>query len=564
MTTAKRTNPLGFIAGVLALAFTLLLAGSGTAGAAGPNGPNTKGRTVDIQILQYSDWHGTISNAPQFGALLKADEANNPNTLILTGGDDFGGTEPVSSLNDDVPAILVQNAFGTDAAGLGNHNFDGGIENLQEKIDLADYPYISSNLANVDDNVDGVKPYVIFEFAPDIKVAVIGYTNEEAPSLVFPGNFGTIEITDAATALMAAKAQAESEDDADIFIAVGHKGVRTIDENGVARGELIDLANELEGFAMVLGDHTDIQYVGEINGAIVSEAPSNAEAYHRITLTVKPGSGKIVGTNVTAVVVEDDGPADAEIAALIQPYIDSLGEKFDIVVGQSGGLWNRASSGYERAGEAELGNLFADSILAAAPGADIALTNGGGIRSTLSPSNYVVADPTVDRDGAFPDDVVIGDMFSLHNFGNLVTTQTVTGAQLHAAVEHGLSGIPAGRYPQIAGFQVIYDTTQPDGSRIVSMTMNDGTPIVDDVSQTMLLATTNFLSSGGDDYLMLADGSFNTLGSLTDAIAARFASEGLITPYFDCRMVDENPNGPGALRSINPLGPFDTRADCAE
>ena len=140
-----------FLAFTTAAALVVSALPTALAAGPGPDGPNTDGRTVDIQLLQYSDWHGAISDAPVLGAYLHQDEAANPNTIILTGGDDFGGTEPVSSLNDDLPAILVQNAFGTDVAGLGNHNFDGGIANLQEKIDLADYTYISANLANVDD-----------------------------------------------------------------------------------------------------------------------------------------------------------------------------------------------------------------------------------------------------------------------------------------------------------------------------------------------------------------------------------------------------------------------------
>ncbi len=559
MRQQHRTRRSRFVA---AMAVALAAAAIGAPAAAGTKGPNANGKTVDIQILQYSDWHGTISNAPQFGAALHAAEAENPNTLILTGGDDFGGTEPVSSLNDDIPAILVQNAFGTDAAGLGNHNFDGGIANLQEKIDLAEYPYVSSNLANVEENLTGVAPYVIFTFKPQIKVAVIGYTNEEAPSLVFPGNFGSIEITDAADALMAARAKAKSEG-ADIFIALGHKGVRTIDADGVASGELIDLANELSGFDLVLGDHTDIPYVGSINGAIVSETASHGEEFNRITLTVKPGSGKIVGSAVTTVEVDDEGPSDPEIAALIQPFIDSLGAKFDVVIGQSDGFWRRSSGSYERFGEAELGNLFADAILAATPGADIAYTNSGGIRSSLSPSNYVVQDPAVDRDLAFPDAIVVGDLFSLHNFGNLVSTQFVSGAQLHAAVEHGLAVIGAGTYPQVAGFRIIYDSDLDPGSRVLSLTLDDGTPITNDTAQTFKLATTNFLSTGGDDYDMLNDPSYTTLGLLTDAIGSFISAQpGPIAPYFDCRVVDQNADGLTATRSVNPLGPFDTRADC--
>jgi len=163
----------------------------------------------------------------------------------------------------------------------------------------------------------------------------------------------------------------------------------------------------------------------------------------------------------------------------------------------------------------------------------------------------------------FPDDVVVGDLFSLHNFGNLVSTQFVTGAQLHDAIEHGVSAVPNGAFPQVSGFRVVYDTSLPPGSRILLMTLDDGTPIADDTSQTFKLATVNFISSGGDGYAALADPTFTTLGLLTEAIGDFFAAQGApLAPYFDCRMVDENPAGPAATRAVNPLGPLLTRPDC--
>ncbi|HZD23581.1 MAG TPA: hypothetical protein VE569_09295 [Acidimicrobiia bacterium] len=89
--------------------------------------------------------------------------------------------------------------MGTDVSALGNHNFDKGVDHLQEMVDLAEYTYLGANLKNVEENVTGIEPYKIFHF-PGIKVAVIGVTNEEAPTAVFPGSFGTIEITDGAKA----------------------------------------------------------------------------------------------------------------------------------------------------------------------------------------------------------------------------------------------------------------------------------------------------------------------------------------------------------------------------
>ena len=96
--------------------------------------------------------------------------------------------------------------MGIQVGALGNHNFDRGVAHLQQMIDLAGAPtggsapgqpfrYVAANLKNLDGNLTGVDPVRYFNVG-GAKVAVIGITNEEAPSVVLPGSFGTIEITD--------------------------------------------------------------------------------------------------------------------------------------------------------------------------------------------------------------------------------------------------------------------------------------------------------------------------------------------------------------------------------
>jgi 5'-nucleotidase len=204
---------------------------------------------VELQIIHYSDWHGqldplfvfgegTFGGAAELATYFRQEEANNPNTLIITGGDDFGASPPLSSFFDEMPAVLAQNLMGTDVSALGNHNFDKGVAHLQEMVNLAEYTYLGANLDNLEENVEGIEPYKIFHF-PGIKVAVIGVTNEEAPTLVFPGSFGTIDITNSAEAAQRTRDRLARQG-VDVFILVAHKGLRT---TGPDTGELIDLAN---------------------------------------------------------------------------------------------------------------------------------------------------------------------------------------------------------------------------------------------------------------------------------------------------------------------------------
>src|SRR3990172_7436357 len=168
--------------------------------------------TVDIQLIDVSDWHAQldplngIGGAAVLSTYWKADRLAYPNTLTITAGDAFGASPVLSGFFNEEPAVRAMRMMGFNVDTFGNHNFDRGTAHLQSMINLAGAPtsatvlgepfsYVSSNLQNRDDNLTGVKDYEIFEVG-GVKVAVIGVTNPEAPTLVFPGNFGTIVPTD--------------------------------------------------------------------------------------------------------------------------------------------------------------------------------------------------------------------------------------------------------------------------------------------------------------------------------------------------------------------------------
>jgi 5'-nucleotidase len=96
--------------------------------------------------------------------------------------------------------------------------------------------------------------------------------------------------------------------------------------------------------------------------------------------------------------------------------------------------------------------------------------------------------------------VTLGDALAVYPFGNQVATTVVTGENLWKALENGVSAWPSGgQFPQISGFKFSFDSSKPVGSRIVSVTKNDGTAIAKD--QTVYTLTTlDFIIYGGDGY----------------------------------------------------------------
>ena len=509
---------------------------------------------VEIQLLSVSDWHaqldplsvpgGSVGGAAVLSAYWQADRIANPNTLTLTAGDAFGASPPLSGLFDEEPAVRAMNLMGFDVDTFGNHNFDRGIAHLQHMIDLAEFSYVSANLKNVDDNLAGVDAYRIFDVG-GVAVAVIGITNPEAPTLVFPGRFGTIEVTDPVPAANRARAAALRAG-AKVFVVIAHLGVTGVDPaTGAPMGPLIDFANNVGGFDVILGDHTDVQFSGEINNALVVENRSKGQTYAKTHLTVDPHNGRVISRSVEFVTPRTSGVTpDATIVAMLAPYRSALALAFDGVIGVATDVFPRGGN-IERLREVAIGDLVADAIRLRY-GTQLGFTNGGGIRAPL-PSSYLPADHSLRRTSPGyaagpPYDLVIGDVYSALPFGNTVVTRDVTGTQLYTMLENSVSFIPSGsgRFGQISGFRFTYDSSHTAGARVVAVTLADGTPILPDAT-VYTLATNDFMNAGGDGYTMLADGQGVSREIMADVLVEYIRGLGTITPTIDGRITNLSP-----------------------
>lgn len=506
---------------------------------------------VTIQLLAVSDWHAQLDpigtgaaatgGASVISSYWKADRIANPNSLTLTAGDAYGASPPLSGLFDEEPAVKAMNLMGFDADTFGNHNFDRGLDHLQSMIDLAEFDYVSANLRNMESELDGAAPWQVYTVG-GVKVGVVGITNPEAPTLVFPGNFGTMVPTDPVPAANKARAAAKKAG-AQVIVAITHLGVTGTDPaTGQRTGPLVDFAQNVGGFDVIFGDHTDVQYQSVINNALVIQNRSKGQTYSRTAITVDPSNGRLIDRASAFVTPLASGVVkDPAIEAMLQPYRSALAEKFDRVIGETTGVFVRGSN-IERVQEVALGNLVTDSMRWRY-GTQLALTNGGGLRDRI-PSAYVPQNTTLRRSGcsaATPCDVVLGDPFSVLPFGNIVVTRTVTGAQLWAALEHGIGAMPAanGRFPQISGFKFTYTTANAPGSRVLSVQFPDGTPIPAD-GTTYTFATNDFTNAGGDGYTVLADGQGTSREVMADVLAAYIEDRFTLTPTTEGR-ITRNP-----------------------
>lgn len=523
----------------------------------------------NVQLLQLSDFHGALEGTSTNAgtALLTTafatDRKASTATFTVSSGDNIGAAPAISSEFEEIPTIESLNAMKFDISTFGNHEHDRNIAHLQKIIGLSDFQWVVSNYSSVDPLKSGAKvtkTYAIIDRG-GVKVGFVGANTEEVPEVVSPGNLDytdasgakkTLKISNTIDATNSAIAAAKSAG-ADFVVALIHEGwSQNVD--GRAVGNLNTVAKGLKGADVIFGGHSHQLFSSMIPGnvrtpaALVAEVPNAGVSYNRVQVCYNPGAKKVIGSsleNVTTSMISKLTP-DAAAAALVKKYKDELTPKFDAKIGQVSELFPRGGTpAVERAGETPMGDYIADLMRAYAK-TDFAISNGGGIRDTFPAATYKVVNTTYKRPAAGssgPYDVTLGDAISVFPFGNAVAVSKITGTQLWAAMENGVSQYPtAGRFPQISGFKFSFDVSKPVGSRITSVTKLDGTAIAKDSTQYSVI-TNDFMLYGGDGYV----GFFNPsmakfsgkllLDILVDALKADLAAGKVTqTPKVDGRI----------------------------
>lgn len=477
-----------------------------------------------LQFLQLSDLHGAIDvsstsiGAAGLVASWNNDRVLNPNTVALTSGDNIGAAPQISSAFEELPTIEALNLMKVDASTFGNHEHDRDIAHVQKVIGASDFQWVVSNYSSLKDLASGTKsakPYTIIT-RDGVKIGIVGSNTESTVEQVFPGNLkgasGTITIDSGVTGINKAIADVRAAG-AQVVIALVHQGW-TENVEGVAVGRLPELAKQIKGANVIYGGHSHLVYSSAVPAAsvrsaatLVAEVRNAGVEYTRTALCLNTTTGRVLGSAVEYISKAEAAKLtpDATAAALVKKYKDQLAPKLDVKIGTVSAVFPRGGSpAVERSGETPLGNFAADAIRAKYK-TDFVFLNGGGIRDTFPAKTFTPLDKTLVRPATAtsgPYDVTVGDAMTVFPFGNSVSTTTITGTLLYKALENGVGGAyPAdGRFPQISGFKFSFDSSKPLGSRVVSVTKLDGTPIAKD-STVYTVATLDYVVQGGDGYV---------------------------------------------------------------
>ena len=451
----------------------LILAVALVASAGWARAENVVASFVLVNDIYEMDESGGQGGFPRLGALIKAERARNPNTVVVNAGD-LLSPSLLSGFDQGAHMVVFSNLIGTDIMAPGNHEFDFGPAVTWTRMDESTFPWIAANITAADGSaVPGLAKSLIKEIG-GIKIGFIGLAQEET------GALSSAEGLVFQPALEAAKTEAKAlrDNGAEFIVAIDHN-TRTIAQ-AIVDAQIVDL---------VLNGHNHdlwLLYNGR-TAALESQSDAKQIAMVDVTFTVteKDGKRSVAWTPAFRVAASASLTPDADLAAKVAEYKADLDKELAVEIGSTAlELDSRKAS--VRGMETTMGDLIADA-LKSVTGADIAITNGGGIRGdTVYPAGSVLTR---------------GSVLKELPFGNKTVMIEVTGAQLLAALENGVSKIEdgAGRFPQVSGLTFTVDKAQPAGQRISAVVVN-GTPL--DPAANYRLATNDYMAGGGDGYTM--------------------------------------------------------------
>ncbi|MFJ5306030.1 bifunctional metallophosphatase/5'-nucleotidase [Streptomyces sp. NPDC088350] len=480
---------------------------------------------------EYADAKGNAMGLARVSTLVNQirQEKGRRNTLLLDAGDTIQGTpltyyfakvDPITAKGGPVhPMAQAMNAIGYDAAALGNHEFNYGIETLRKFEDQCRFPLLGANALDAKTLKPAFPPYFIKKFqvpgAPPVKVAVLGLTNPGIAiwdkayvqgKLTFPG-------LEEQAAKWVPKLKSMG---ADVVVVSAHSGSSGTSSYGdqlpYVENSAALVAQQVPGIdAILVGHaHVEIPELKVTNTAtgktvVLSEPLCFAERLSVFDVELVFEKGRWTVESVAASLRDAKTVADdPKITRLLKDEHALVVEYVNQVVGTATATLTTVEARYKDAPIIDLITRVQEDVVKAA------------LAGTAYASLPVVAQASpFSRTSAIPaGEVTIRDLSGLYVFDNTLVAKLLTGAQVRAYLEYSAqyfvqtaadavvdtekltnaNGRPDYNYDYVSGFSYEIDIAQAAGSRIKNLTYNGAA--LDDAQQ-FVLAVNNYRANGG-------------------------------------------------------------------
>ncbi|WP_205207684.1 bifunctional UDP-sugar hydrolase/5'-nucleotidase [Bacillus sp. P14.5] len=480
---------------------------------------------ITVTILETSDVHGNIfpvnygTNEIQplglakAAAIIKRFKSENEHVLTIDNGDIIQGTpltyHYVKFMGDEPnPMVEVLNHLQYDAAVIGNHEFNYGLQVIKGAADQSSFPWLSANIL---DNSSGLPyfgtPYIIKEFNNGLRAAVLGVTTHYIPNWENPEHIHGLVFDDAFEAAKFWVDHIRKKEEPDILIVSYHGGFENDPQSGkptephTSENQGYRMCTEIQGIDVLLTGHQHRQLTGTVNGVLILQPGFNGEYVGKADIVLEKSTGRwnIIDkkSELLPVGVEEE---DEEVLQLVNKYETYTQEWLDQPIGFIEGDMTISDPVQARMEEHPLVEFINEVQMDAL---------GVKISNTALFNNSAKG---------LPNTVTMRDIVSNYVYPNTLTAIEISGKDMKEALERSASyflvdesgeviinpafSVPKPQhynYDMWEGIQYTVNISKEIGSRIENLEYN-GNPV--DMEGKYEVVMNNYRAGGGGEYPM--------------------------------------------------------------
>lgn len=482
-----------------------------------------------ITILETSDLHGSMlpiqyaNNQPsevgltKLGTLIAEERKKEANVIVIDNGDLIQGTPLAyhhARLDNDPinPMVLGLNYLGYDAAVVGNHEFNYGLQVLHKAVQESQFPWLCANIVDAESGEPFLgKPYMIKQTQDGIRVGVLGLTTPYIPNWENPAHIVGLKFEDAIEAANKWIQVLKEQEQVDVVIVSYHGGF----ERHLTTGEPTEpltgenqgyqLCMEVEGIDVLLTGHQHRSIAGvEINGVIVVQPGTAGVTLGKVELELSQVDGKWQIDAKTSELLSVAGvDADKQLIDLVSPYESKTQEWLDQPIGKlSGDMLVKDPMQIRLKDNALI--EFINRVQMELSGAAISNT---ALFDNISPG--------------FPSDITMRDIVSNYIYPNTLKVIRISGQDIKDALEqsaeyfelNAAGEVQVSRkylepkpqhfnYDMWEGISYKLNISHPIGKRVVQLDY-EGKPL--DLEASFDVVMNNYRAAGGGNFAMFQD-----------------------------------------------------------
>ncbi|WP_297297901.1 bifunctional UDP-sugar hydrolase/5'-nucleotidase [uncultured Brachyspira sp.] len=449
------------------------------------------GNSGNLTIIHMNDTHGKdeeekvvnkevdppetnyMYGAARRASYIKQVKSTNENVLVLHAGDTITGSV-YSTVFQGRDEVDIMNMIGVDAATVGNHFVDYGLDNFTEIMKERKFPTLSINIKNKSDNSYYATPYIVTN-VNGLNVAIVGVTTTE--SVYSASSVKDLVFEEEIQALKDFMKKIPLNTTNDVTILLSHIGYNVDKKVAEAMPNTFDI---------IIGghSHTELPEADIVNGTPIVQTGCYGKYLGNINLNVNNGVMDKDSFNYKLVLMDQSIEQDKDMLAFIDEMKGTVDKEFNVRIGT---LPVELPQDGIRTNSMAIGNFACDLVLDSYDNIDIAIVNSGALRTSL-PSG----------------DITLGKIQNeFFPFNNQAVTLSLNGKDLIDMIKISATKRGGGGFLQYSrGVEIKYNAN----GELISAKLN-GEDITENKDYNIIIS--NYILDGGDGYV---DSEKNPIG----------------------------------------------------